>query len=107
MYPYQQLSQLVNLRYCFLHRRVILCRLFIRHANILQHLRIDLQRLSRLAHGQLLGQHYFHHLQTGQDAVIGAGVLPEDDINYYFSSIRMLSSMSVNILVAYLFLQYK
>ena len=65
------------------------------------------QGLRQIAHRQLFRQYDLHHLQTGRNAVIGAGVLAEDDINYYFSSIRMLSSMSVNILVAYLFLQYK
>jgi hypothetical protein len=65
---------------CLLHRRVVLRGLFVGHSDVFQHLRIDLQRLSQLAHGHLLGQHNFHHLQAGQDTITGAGVLGEDDI---------------------------
>ena len=63
-----------------LHRCVVLCGLFIGHTNVLQHLRVDLQRLSQLAHGQFLCQHDFHHLQAGQDTITRAGVLAEDDM---------------------------
>ena len=63
-----------------LHCRVVLCGLFIGDADILQNLRIDLQRLSQLAHGQFFGQHDLHHLQAGQDTITGAGVLAEDNM---------------------------
>ena len=36
---------------CCLHCFVILCGLLVGHTNILQHLRIDGQRLGQLAHG--------------------------------------------------------
>ena len=65
---------------CLLHRRVVLRSLFVGNANILQHLRVDLQRLSQLAHGHLLCQHDLHHLETGQDTITGACVLGEDDM---------------------------
>ena len=68
-----------GLDYC-LHCLVILCGLLVGHTNILQHLRVDLQRLSQLAHGQFLGKHYFHHFQTGQNTVTSASVLREDDM---------------------------
>src|SRR5699024_1785028 len=48
-----------NLRHGFLHSRIILCSLLIGHTNILQHLRIDLQRCRQLAHRLLLSQHDF------------------------------------------------
>ncbi len=60
-----------------LHSGVILRGLLVGDLDVLQHLRIDLQRCSQLAHRLLLGQHDFHHLQARQDAVAGAGVLAE------------------------------
>ena len=53
---------------------------FIGHTDIFQHLRVDLQRGGQRTQRLLLGQHDLHHLQAGQDAVTGAGVLGEDDV---------------------------
>ena len=63
-----------------LHIGVILRGLLVGDLDVLQHLRIDLQRCGQLAHRLLLGQHDLHHLQARQDAVAGAGVLGEDDV---------------------------
>ena len=63
-----------------LHIGVILRSLLVGDLDVLQHLRIDLQRCGQLAHRLLLGQHDLHHLQARQDAVAGAGVLGEDDV---------------------------
>ena len=71
---------LSNSTYRFLHRRIILCCLLVRHTDILQHLRIDLQRCCQLTHRLLLGQHDFHHLQTSQNTITGTGVLAENDM---------------------------
>ena len=88
---------------CCLHYFVILCGLFIGHTNILQHLRIDLQRLSQLAHRQFLGQHDFHHFQTGQDAVTGAGVLAENDMTTLLTTdtAAVLRHVLIDVLVAH------
>ena len=63
-----------------LHIGVILRGLLVGDLDVLQHLRIDLQRCGQLTHRLLLGQHDLHHLQARQDAVAGAGVLGEDDM---------------------------
>ena len=65
---------------CCLHCLIILCGFLIGHSNIFQNLRVDLQRGGQHTQRLLLGQHDLHHLQAGQDAVTGAGVLREDDV---------------------------
>ena len=59
---------------------VILRRLLVRHADIYQHLGIDLEIGHQLAQLGLLGHHDFHDLEAGEDAVAGGGVLGEDDV---------------------------
>ena len=56
------------------------------HTNILQHLRVDFQGLSQLAHGHLLRQHNLHHFQAGQDTITSASVLAEDDMPTLFTA---------------------
>ena len=92
-----------NLRHGFLHGRVILCSLLISHADILQYLRIDFQRCCQLTHWLFLSQHDFHHLETGQDAVTGAGVLREDDMTALLAAdtAAVLSHVLVDVLVAH------
>ena len=87
----------------FLHSWVILCCFLIRHTDILQHLRINLQRLSQLAHGHLLCKHDLHHLETGQDTITGACVLGEDDMTTLLTAdtAAVLSHILVNIFVAH------
>ena len=65
---------------CRLHRGIVLRRLLVGDPDVFQHLRVDGQRFCQFAQGLLLGQHDFHHLETGQDAVTGAGILAEDDV---------------------------
>ena len=86
-----------------LHRRVILCGLLVGHTNIFQNLRVDLQRLSQLAHGQLLGKHYFHHLQTGQDTITRTGVLTKDDMTTLLTAdtAAVLSHVLIDVLVTH------
>ena len=86
-----------------LHSGIGLRRLLVGHADIFQHLRIDGQRLGQLAHGQLFGQHDFHHLQAGQDAIAGAGVLAEDNVAALLTTdaAAVLGHVLVNILVAH------
>ena len=69
---------------CLLHRGpdggVAHGGLFVGHAHIFQHLRVNFQGRGQLAQLFLAGQHHLHHLEAGQDAVAGGGVLREDDV---------------------------
>jgi len=88
---------------CLLYRRVVLCSFLVGHTDILQHLRIDFQRLSQLAHGHLLGQHNFHHLQASQDAITGACVLGENDMTTLLTAntAAVLCHVLIDVLVAH------
>ena len=88
---------------CLLHRRVVLRSLLIGHTDIFQHLRVNLQGLSQLAHGNLLGQHYFHHLQAGQDTITSAGVLAEDNMTTLLTAdtAAVLSHILIDVLVTH------
>ena len=90
-------------RFMHLHRRVVLRSLFIGHTDVLQHLRIDLQWLSQLAHGHLLRQHDFHHLQAGQDTITSAGVLAEDNMTTLLTAdtAAVLSHVLIDVLVTH------
>ena len=90
---------------CCLHCFVILCGFLVGHADILQNLRVDLQRLSQLAHGHLLRQHDFHHLETGQNTVTGASVLREDDMTTLLTAntAAVLRHVLIDVLVAHSF----
>ena len=53
--------------------------------------------------GSFLGQHYFHHLQAGQDAITSAGVLGEDDMAALLTAdtAAVLSHVLIDVLVAH------
>ena len=85
-----------------LHIGVVLCGLLVGDVDVLQHLRVDLQRSSQLAHGLLLCKHDLHHLQARQDTVAGAGVLREDDVAALLAAdaAAVLRHVLVDVLVA-------
>ena len=51
----------------------------------------------------LLRQHDLHHLQTGQDAVTGAGIFGEDDMTTLLAAnaAAVLSHVLIDVLVAH------
>ena len=88
---------------CCLHYFVILCSFLVGHTNILQHLRVDFQGLSQLAHGQFLCQHNFHHFQTGQDTITRAGILAEDNMTTLLTAdtAAVLSHVLIDVLITH------
>ena len=86
-----------------LHGGIVLRGLLIGHTDIFQHLRVDLQRGGQRTQRLLLGQHDLHHLQAGQDAVTGAGVLGEDDVAALLTAdaAAVLGHILVDILVTH------
>lgn len=87
----------------FMHRLIVLCRLFIRYVNILQYIRINLQRCCQFAHRLLFSQHDFHHFLTRQDTVTRASILGEDDMTALLpaDTTAVLCHVLIDILVAH------
>ena len=52
---------------------------------------------------QLFGQHYFHHLQAGQDTITSAGVLAEDNMTTLLTAdtAAVLSHILIDVLVTH------